>query len=372
LRVLHIISDLRRGGRERQLAILTKYSDTNIENHIIAFHKMQYSFQDEYKLNIIYTKPGKVSRFIDIYKYVKEKKIDLIQTWGNSETLYSLPASKLACIPLLNGSVRHGIRLNKFSQRFRSLVLRLSKYILANSYAGFKANQIKVNNDKHFVVYNGIEEKFFTGFNPIKRRELNSKYNLSDNSLVFISIANFVPYKDYFTPLKACAKLKSKGTSFHYIIIGKGPLEGEIKDITNKLGLGNNVSIYSDNPDIPSLLSVSDIMIHSSLGEGCSNAILEANAAGLIVVASDTGGTKEIINQWDFLYQFKNADELTLRILDAINLIHNDPLVRQKIKSVTKSKFSIDTLIYNYRIIISKILNYNSKNKNEITYKTII
>ena len=69
-------------------------------------------------------------------------------------------------------------------------------------------------------------------------------------------------------------------------------MEREIKNKIKELKLEQNISIYNNNPNIPELLSIADIMIHSSLGEGCSNAILEAKAAGLNVVASNTGGTK--------------------------------------------------------------------------------
>ncbi len=51
INILHIISDLRRGGRERQLSILANYSNPNYENHILAFHKTETSYLDEYNLN---------------------------------------------------------------------------------------------------------------------------------------------------------------------------------------------------------------------------------------------------------------------------------------------------------------------------------
>ena len=357
MKVLHVISDLRRGGRERQLAILSSYSDPDIENHIIAFHKMPQSYLEEYKLNIKYTRPRKILRTIDILKYIKEKKINLIHTWGNSETLYSYPAAKLQGIPLINGSIRHGIRRNTLSQRFRSLVLKMSNYILANSYAGLKANKIKINKERHFVAYNGIEEKFFTRFNKEKRVEFNSQHHLPPDAIVFISIANFVPYKDYYTIIESLSKIKLDEIFFHYIIIGKGPMLNKIKKLIRKFGLELNITIHSNNPDIPSLLSISDIMLHSSLGEGCSNAILEANAAGLIVIASDTGGTKEIINEWDFLFNYKDKIELVRKIKEAIRLKLNNPDIRDKIQIATKERFSVESFVRNYNEVVNKILS---------------
>lgn len=358
IRILHIISDMRRGGRERQLATLVSNSSSLLENHLLAFHEVPNNYLDEYDFkNFSYTSKKKIKRFTDIINYVKKNGISLIHTWGNSETLYSVPASIVCKTPLLNGSIRHGIRRKNFSHRFRSVVLRFSKYILANSYAGFEANKIKINNNRHFVIYNGIEEKFFVSFNKVKRKDFNQKHNLDENAVIFISIANFIPYKDYFTVIKALAKLKAEKLSFHYFMIGKGPLLAEIKEHINKLGLSDNITIFNDNPDIPSLLSVCDIMIHSSLGEGSANAILEGSAAGLIVTASDTGGTKEIIFDKNLLFRYKDEDDLKNKIELAVKKFKTDMNIRQKISEETKKRFSVDSFIINYYNCVKTIIN---------------
>jgi glycosyltransferase involved in cell wall biosynthesis len=358
IKVLHIISDIRRGGRERQLSILASNLNSSIENHILAFHKTESNYLDEYKLNINYcSAKGKFKRFSEIINYIKKNKIDLIHTWGNSETLYAMPAARVCKIPLLNGSIRHGIRKNTFSHLFRSMVLKKSGYILANSYAGIDANRIKFKKNKHFVIYNGIDKKFFVEYNKEKRLHFESENQLPPGSIIFISVANFVPYKDYNTILKSLSEINRDGISFYYIIIGKGPLQEEIEKQINSLGLESKVSIYSDNPDIPALLSISDIMIHSSLGEGCSNAVLEAKAAGLIVAASDRGGTKEIINKWDFLFAYNNREDLVFKIKSAVQLMNNEQNIRNKIQNDARERFSVEMFVNNYQEVVDKILN---------------
>lgn len=345
---------MRRGGRERQLSLLCHYN-SGINHHIIAFHKTRENYVYEYNLKVSFT-GRRIKRFSVINNYVKNEKIDLIHTWGNSETIYALPIAKLNSIPLLNGSIRHGIRNNTLSQKFRTVVLQHSYYILGNSYAGFYANKIKIKKKKHFVLYNGIEEKFFTGFCTERRSIINKEKNLDNKSIVFVSIANFVPYKDYYTPILALSQLKDEGLSFHYFIIGKGPMLNEISNLISEKNLTDNISIFSDNPDIPYLLSVSDIMIHSSLGEGCSNAILEGSAAGLPVIASNTGGTKEIINTYCSLFEYKNINDLKEKILKTKNLLITTPDLRSKIMSITRERFSVKSFVNNYKEIINKIL----------------
>ena len=223
--------------------------------------------------------------------------------------------------------------------------------------AGFEANKINFNTRNHFILYNGIEEKFFIGRDKDKRSTFTKINNLSKDALIFISIANFVPFKDYFTSLNGLAKLKNDGIKFHYNIIGKGEMEGDIINNINELGLEKNITIYNNNPNIPELLSVADIMIHSSLGEGCSNAILEAKAAGLRVVASNTGGTKEILGDEDFLFEYKNVTDFVSKLKNAIKSSTEKTLESQAIQNKTKERFSVKKMQQNYTQIINSILN---------------
>ncbi|HSP88800.1 MAG TPA: glycosyltransferase [Ignavibacteriaceae bacterium] len=358
LKILHVISDLRRGGRERQLSIIANNSNSRLENHVIAFHKNDNIYLNEYSFPIIsYTRNNKIKRLFDLYNYVKKNKINLIHTWGNNETIYSFFAAKLSGIPLLNGSIRHGIRLNKFSHRFRSFVLKRSKFILGNSYAGFNVNKIKLNNKKHFVVYNGIEDKFFISKNPAAKNKFLCGKKLPENTIVLISVSNFIPFKDLFTPIKVISDLIKHGYQLHYILIGKGPLQKDIEAEIKNLSLENNVSILS-NCNIPELLSIADIFIHSSLGEGCSNAILEGMAAGIPILASDVGGTKEITDKMNaILFEYKNFDDLFNKLKYLLDNVEIREKMGQKSKEIVKERFAVNKMIENYTIVVDRILS---------------
>ena len=358
INVLHIVSSLGRGGRERQLSVLNHYKIDGVKQFVISFYDTDNSYTNEYDFqNLIYLSKNKLKRFLEVYQFSKKNKINLIYTWGNNEYLYTLPIAALLKIKLINGSIRHGIRKNSFNHRFRSFILQNSKYIIGNSQAGFKANKINFDSRRHFVMYNGIEDKFFIEEDVIKRKVYFKNNNGDEDSIMFISIANFIPYKDYITILEALNILKKEGIKFHYIMIGKGKMEGLIRNKLKELGLEKNAKIYNDGPNIPELLSISQIMIHSSLGEGCSNAILEAKAAGLKVVASNTGGTSEILGEEDFLFQYKNADDLKTKLKNAIDSLRKSSTSRKEIQSKTKERFSVNKMQENYYQIIKSILN---------------
>ena len=138
INVLHIVSSLGRGGRERQLSVLSHYKIPNINQHIISFYNIKHSYVNEYNFpSLLFLSKNKFKRFLELYNFVKNQEINLIYAWGNNEFIYALPIAKLLNIKLINGSIRHGIRKFSFNHMFRSFILQKSKYIIGNSEGRF-------------------------------------------------------------------------------------------------------------------------------------------------------------------------------------------------------------------------------------------
>jgi glycosyltransferase involved in cell wall biosynthesis len=79
------------------------------------------------------------------------------------------------------------------------------------------------------------------------------------------------------------------------VIVGDGPIRGELVRISEEHGLGQSVKWLGNRSDIPALLRHFDLFVQTSAFEGMSNTILEAMATGLPIVATDTGGNSELV-----------------------------------------------------------------------------
>ena len=346
--VIHIISSLSRGGRERQIATIVANTDfEKYPTRIIYFNSSKDSYIDEYDLHNHVVKL-KTKHFIlrlrELNSLLREYKPDIVYTWGNPESLYVLIIKPFHKFIFLNGSIRHGIRSRVLSHYFRTAVLHLSQHVVANSYAGLKANKLK----RGFVLYNGIDDKFLDPLTDrtAKRLEL---VNISNEKLLFVSVANFVPYKDYITVLIALKNLKSHGVDFHYLILGDGPSRKTIENYIIDFGLEENVSIIGIVENVHEYLKISDIFIHSSKGEGCSNAILEATAAGLPIVATNTGGTPEIVSsESGFLFQYGNSNELIDVLTYCSQNLHKCANMGRYSNNKIRKEFTIKQMIENY------------------------
>jgi glycosyltransferase involved in cell wall biosynthesis len=124
--------------------------------------------------------------------------------------------------------------------------------------------------------------------------------------------------------------------------------------------LQDKITILGQRTDIKEILNVSNILIHSSRGEGCSNAILEAMACGLPIVATDTGGTAEIIhNDFGYLFPFKDVDRLYSILKTLTDNKGELEKMGRTARTYAKNNFSVQKMISEYQKIIVAVSNKN-------------
>lgn len=356
IKTLHFITSLARGGRERQLATIVANTDPKLfPTKILFLNSSDDSYINEYGLaeyTIQIKSKRRYARLKEIHHIITNEKPDVIYAWGNGEAMSILLLKYFHNFQFINGSIRHGIRSKKASHYLRSIILHLSKNVIANSKAGLRANNL----NKGKVIYNGVDEKFIL---PLAGRMKRKKEltGISNKTPILISVANLTPYKDYFSVLKALKLLKESNHSFIYIIIGKGPLQEQITTKAKEYGLNKCVRIVNNTENVADYLKISDVFIHSSKGEGCSNAILEAMAAGLPIIASNTGGTPELINDNNgFLFDYKDHNQIFKRLDKCLTNSSNCTRMGLISKDIIKEKFTVKSMMSNYYSIITEVV----------------
>lgn len=353
IKVVHIISSLGRGGRERQLSIICSHA-RSVDNWVICFNRREAEYLDEYefgdKFKFISSR-GFCQRLRDTRRLMQQLEPDLLISWGTMESLLAMLLSALEGVRFINFSIRHGIRRARWSHFSRMLVLHLSRFVVANSIAGLRANRLR----RGMVLYNGVEKLPLEASEAEKRAQRKKLLGDVAEPLI-VSVANFVPYKDYPTVLKTLNRIKNNGWEFHYIMIGEGPRRKELEGLINQLDLKDKVSLTGSVKNVDDYLSVCDFMVHSSLGEGCSNAILEGMKHGLPIVATRVGGTPEIITEENCLL-FDYGDEDTLE--QHVTSLLDDPVKRaamgKRSRDIVLERFSVDKMIARYELIVNAV-----------------
>jgi len=143
------------------------------------------------------------------------------------------------------------------------------------------------------VIENGIEVDDYT---PAADREL-AKHDagLDGDRMHIIHVARHHPVKDQVTLLKGFAAAVPDLPRVDLLMVGDGPLRGELENLVVDLRIVDRVKFLGIRTDIPDLMRAADVFALTSLSEAASLTLLEAMASGLPVVVTNVGGNPEIV-----------------------------------------------------------------------------
>ena len=206
------------------------------------------------------------------------------------------------------------------------------------------------------TVYNGINLDKFT-YDPNARVELNEELGLDTNHKLILSVGRLSAAKNYPNLIKSMALLKQQATySFKLLIAGDGELRELIEQQIQSLDLQEQVILLGRRDDISRLMSAADLFVLSSKYEGFGLVVAEAMACKCLVVATDSGGVAEVLNNQDFLVPVNNDKALMEKIAFTLELeekIKNKNIYKN-IKHV-QDNFSLENIIDRW------IMLYNEK-----------
>lgn len=152
--------------------------------------------------------------------------------------------------------------------------------------------------------------------------------------------------KGHATVFKALAAID---TPFTLHVAGTGRIEAELKQLSADLGLVEKIVWHGFTRDIQRLLQQSDIFILASLVEGLPNTLQEALATGLLPVARDVGGVREVLNseleQWILPYE-SGTTEFRDAIIRALSLSDEELIFFKKQAQASCLRFCNIHLIY--------------------------
>ena len=182
-----------------------------------------------------------------------------------------------------------------------------------------------VPHEKIHIINFGIDSKKF--FKQERNFKVLEKFNISDE-LTIISLRNFEPVYDIKTLIYAAKIILKEIPTVRFLLVGKGPLENELKQMVHSLEISNSIHFtgYIDNQLLPSLVSSSDIYVSTSLSDaGIAASTAEAMSCEIPVVISDSAENDKWIDDKinGFLFSTKNFEQLA-EIL--IKLIKDEPL----------------------------------------------
>jgi glycosyltransferase involved in cell wall biosynthesis len=143
------------------------------------------------------------------------------------------------------------------------------------------------------IAPSGIDLAKFSG-----RRDpalVRAEFGLDANTRVVGNIAALAPHKSQADLLRAAARVLAERDDVRFMIVGEGALRPELEALAEKLDIAARVVFTGFRQDALDLLGMFDLFVMSSYLEGLGTSIMDAQADGIPVVATRTGGIPEIV-----------------------------------------------------------------------------
>ena len=166
--------------------------------------------------------------------------------------------------------------------------------------------------EKIRVIHNGIQPGIYDqGFNV---PEIKKRLGIDPSKTVIGSVASFRPVKGQLYLVDAFKELEDLNKDLLVVFVGHDDNEyGRlVKKRIEETGFADRFMFLGERSDIPELLSVFDVFVLSSVHEGFSNAVVEAMAAGVPVVAPASGGNLEAVDHGKTGFLFTPCDSRSL------------------------------------------------------------
>ncbi len=202
------------------------------------------------------------------------------------------------------------------------------------------------------VVHNAIElEKF--EFDPANRTKIRGEFDLSESEYVLGIVGQITPRKGQLELVKTFAETLEKCPSSTLLIVGKPMFNQDheylqkIKNSIKELGLRERVKLLGLRNDVPAIMQALDVLVVNSKSEALVVVGIEAMACGTPVIATDAGGTKEMIEHWvnGFVVPFGDEEKLKTSIIELSQNTELKQRFTERGKEVVAEKLNAEKFI---------------------------
>ena len=327
-KVLRIINRFNIGGITYNVSYLSKFLEPDFETLLIGGPEEEGEDSSLYIPLNLGLKPKVLTQFQrsinpvadykaykEIKKLIREFKPDIVHTHASKAGAVGRLAAIHCKVPVIVHTFHGHVFHSYFGKLKTAFYIYIERYLAKRSTAIVAISQKQkqelsetfhiTHKDHIHVVPLGFDLKRFTIHKDENRKTFRQHYHLKDEQIAIGIIGRLAPVKNHGLFIEGIHHLKQQGISnFKAFIIGDGETKQEIMDHCSRLGLS-----FSEDPSADlSIIFTSwiknvewalhgiDIVTLTSLNEGTPVSIIEAQAAGKYVVATNVGGIEDVLH----------------------------------------------------------------------------
>lgn len=241
--------------------------------------------------------PRGVAAYGAVRRRVLRGDYDIVQSQHEKSDLINALLPRVAGVSRISNRRDMGFQKNA---RLRVAFRRVNSHfdrIVAPSRSIIESLAAEENADgrRCLAIPNGVDTARFRIGDAAVRVRLRAALGFGADECLIGCVASFTPVKRHDVLLSAFAQARGSHPHARLLLVGDGPLRDAAEARARELGIGADVRFLGARADVEKVLSALDLFALASSTEGMSNAILEAQACGVAVVATEVGGNGELV-----------------------------------------------------------------------------
>lgn len=220
---------------------------------------------------------------------------------------------------------------------------------------------INCKRDKIIQITNGVDAERFKPASPEEKVQWRKMSGLRPESRIVLFSSRLVFGKGIDLLLEAWRTIADEFPDTYLLIVGSGEdqqdsIEQEMKSAVEKEGIPHVIFLgATTTPE--KLLRIADIFVFPSRKEGFPNALMEALATGLPVVASNIGGVKPLLkdNYTGILFDNENIAQLSEKLRETLGEMDRAQKLGEKARLEMIERFSFHKIAQSYRNLYSSL-----------------
>ena len=349
--VVFLTDSLTRGGAETQLTrVATALSRRGWKVGVLSLFPMS-DFEDELREAGIPHVVCEPSRSPDdrplipfkmswrLVRQLREWRPSVLITFSYHADVMGRVCGRLAGVPTIIGSLRTAHTKTSLRDKVYRYTEPLIDLTISNSQAGvnYMVSRRILTLRKTKVIPNAMIMADFPS--PASREAVRAGLGIPEDTFLWLAVGTLNPAKDYPGLLEAAAEVAAAEPSFRLCVAGGGVALDSMRALAQARGVDGVVQFLGKRGDALDLMRAADAFVLSSAWEGLPNAVMEAMASGLPVVATDVGGVRELIEpgRSGWIVPRRDPAALAARMLATMAL---DPAARERLGAEARASMT--------------------------------